>query len=99
MPPHRLAPLVAVLAFAGALSLPYGYYQFLRVVVCSWAGWALAETWKTEKGEVRWLLLGIALLFNPIRAVHFPKAVWACVDVATGAVLLWYSYRGRAKEK
>ena len=95
---NRLAGIVAVLAFIGALSLPYGYYQFLRVVVCSWAVWALAETWKTEKGEVRWLLIGLALLFNPIRSIHFTKPVWACVDVATGAALLWYSRRGSAKK-
>ena len=98
MRPHRLALLVAVLAFVGALSLPYGYYQFLRVVVCSWAVWALAETWSTEKGEVRWLLFGLALLFNPIRSIHFTKPVWVCVDIATGAVLLWYSHRGTAKQ-
>jgi len=95
MHPHRLAPLVALLAFAGALPLPYDYYQFLRVVVCSWAIWALADVWKTEKGEVRWLLVGMALLFNPLRSIHFSKTVWAFVDVLTGAVLLWYAYRSR----
>ena len=98
MKPHRLAPVVAVAAFIGALSLPYGYYQLLRVVVCSWAIWALVDSWKTDKGAVRWLLVGLALLFNPIHPVHLTKTVWACVDVATGAVLLWYSYRGRTKQ-
>ncbi|MDZ4404596.1 DUF6804 family protein [Prosthecobacter sp.] len=99
MQPHRLAPLVAVAAFIGAASLPYGYYQFLRVVVCSWAVWALVESWKTEKGVMRWLLIGMALLFNPIRPMHFTKAVWACMDVATGAALLWYWNRGATKQR
>ena len=98
MRPHRLASLVAVLTFVGALPLPYSYYQFLRVVVCSWAIWALVDVWKIEKGIGRWLLIGMALLFNPLQPVHFSKTVWVFVDVATGAVLLWYAYRSRRKK-
>lgn len=98
MQPYRLAPFVALAAFIGALSLPYGYYSFLRVVVCSWALWALCHSWQTDKGAMRWFLVALALLFNPIRPMHFPKWVWACVDVATGVALLGYRYRGSSQQ-
>lgn len=98
MQSHRLAPCVAVVALIGAFPLPYGYYSFLRVVVCSWAIWALVDTWKSEQGARRWFLVGLALLFNPIHPMHFTKTVWVCADLTTGAALLWYSYRGSTKQ-
>jgi hypothetical protein len=84
-------------ALTGAFPLPYVYYSFLRIIVCSWAIWAISNTWKTEKGTVRWFLVGLALLFNPIHPLHFTKPVWACTDLATAAALLWYSYRSTTK--
>lgn len=79
------------MVLAGVFALPYGYYQLLRLVVCSWAIWALVSSWKVENGVLRWLLIGLALLFNPVRPVHLTKTVWACVDVATAAILLVYA--------
>ncbi len=95
--PHRFAVIVALVSFVGALSLPYGYYQFLRVAVCSWAIWAITVSWKSDQGPARWALIALALLYNPICPVQFTKFVWASLDVTTGFVLLWYTYRGASK--
>jgi hypothetical protein len=95
MQPHRFAPIVALAAFLGVFALPYAYYQFLHILVCSWAIWALTASWQLDKGPARWLLIALALLFNPIHPAHFTKTVWIGLNIATGLILLWYSYRSR----
>ncbi len=80
----------AAVVAIGALPLPYGYYMFVRVVVCVTSG---LLAWATYHGAARYrlwvILLGaIALLFNPIAPAHMGKQAWVVTDLAAAAMLV-----------
>lgn len=78
----------AVIAFIGALDMPYGYYQFLR--------WALTITGiyviysAVRNGVAAWSMFGIALvvLFLPSVLVYFSASVWKPIDVGVAILLV-----------
>jgi hypothetical protein len=88
---HRVLWLgPAAMAALGVLSLPYGYYQLLRLVMCgSCAYLAYASSQVTPRWTIWPFVLGfIALLFNPIIPIHLTKAAWQIIDPAVAAVLV-----------
>lgn len=87
--PHLLPSLVACTMLLAALwEWPYGYYRFLRWVVCAaavfTAWWAFTE----EKVWATWLFGFVAVLFNPVLPIHLTRPIWQVVDVGTAAVFL-----------
>ena len=74
---HRLVPID---------SLPYAYFQTLRLVVCGVACLG-ASILKNKRGWL-WAMVAIAALFNPIVPVRLDRAVWQFIDLATGLVFL-----------
>ena len=86
MPPIALA-LVALLLLAGAFSVPdYGYYTFLRLVVCASCAYeGCVGLGSDKKSTWPWAALGVALLFNPVIPVHLKKGTWVCIDVGVAA--------------
>lgn len=84
---------VAVALCIGALSLPYGYYSLLRVLVCSFAAWRLLEHWKGLESLERLFLMVAALLYNPLLRVHLSKPVWTVLDLGFGAAFAWLAFR------
>lgn len=81
--------LLAALLFACLLDLPYGYYQFVR-----WAamvGFAVLAYDYHERGETKiaLVLVGLALLFQPLAKVALGREVWNAVDVVVGVGLIW----------
>lgn len=72
----REAQLCLAVALLAALAgWPYGYYQFLRWAVC--AGAAYCGWRASREGRAWWVVgfVGLALLFNPFRPVHFNRDV------------------------
>ena len=65
-----LVPTVAL--FVALQPLPYGYYTFLRLVVCCATAYLAYETFNDVGKTTGWVVLlgGIALLFNPLLPVH-----------------------------
>jgi hypothetical protein len=87
---------VAMLLVALA-PLPYGYYMFLRLVTC---GAAAALAWRALRANssaaIGWLMIGVALLYNPIFKVAFSRQNWRLLNVATVAAFVlfaWLDYR------
>ena len=72
---------------------PYGYYQFLRLVVCASAIAISIIEFKRAGTPTWWLyvFVGIALLFNPVATVHFEKQIWQVLDFAVAGVFLIYA--------
>lgn len=85
-----LAPAVvaAILLLIALAPLPLGYYTFMRwaVTVAAIAMCALAH--KGNQGGWLFLLIPIAILFNPISPVYMTRAYWAPFDVIAAAALL-----------
>lgn len=80
---------VAVLLFLAtlaALSLPYGFFTFLRITVCGVAIYAAIQVRDSIVALIG--LLMIAILFNPLVPIHLPQQTWRIIDLATAAAFI-----------
>lgn len=87
-------PLIpAVLLIVAIGEWPYGYYQFLRLVVSASAITISVIEFKHDARPTWWLYIfsGIALLFNPISTVHLDQQIWQILDFITAAIFLVYA--------
>jgi hypothetical protein len=87
-----IAAVVSVIFLLSAVfgRWSYGFYILLRVVVCG-AVIYFAQRAGTS-GQVGWLglMVGIAVLFNPIIRVHLSRSVWRVINlIATGVFAVW----------
>lgn len=84
LPAVSVACLVAAgFSLIGMLDLPYGYYMFLRLVVCACAiaaGLALVQRQESKLALVAWSL---ALLYNPVFRVSLDKDFWRLINLVT----------------
>jgi len=78
----------AAMLFLGAAPLPYGYYMLLRLVACGVFAFAAFIAFDRKHKVLPWVYGFVALVFNPIIKIHFPKEMWAVVDIASGILLL-----------
>lgn len=81
---------VCALITIGALPIPsYVYYKFLRIVAFLFFSFGAYLTFNaSEKGFWPWLYLFLAILFNPIYPIGFPKVVWVPIDLAVAVLML-----------
>ena len=65
--------------------LSYGYFTFLRFVVCA-VGFYLAYKIYEDNKESLWVwsFAGIAVLFNPIFIIHLERGTWVIIDLIIG---------------
>ena len=83
--------VVAALLLGALVNLPYGYYTFLRWVVClgsAYCGWQAKQT-----GRVWWAIgfCGLAILFNPFKPVYLHRDLWTWIDTVAAIVFLAFS--------
>lgn len=78
----------AAMLFIGAAPLPYGYYTLLRLVAFGVFAYAAYLTHEKKSKALPWVYGFIALVFNPVVKIHFPKEMWVVVDIAAGLLLL-----------
>lgn len=78
----------SAMLFIGAAPLPYGYYMLLRLVACGVFAFAAFIAFDRKHKVLPWVYGFMALVFNPIIKIHFPKEMWAVVDIASGILLL-----------
>jgi hypothetical protein len=100
-PPTKL-PLVVWAAPAGLLVLallemPYGYYQFLRLVICLTAAFIAYSLWPSSQ---LWAaaFVGMALLYNPVFRVHLDRETWAPINTVSAALYVLHWLRVRRKK-
>jgi len=86
--PTAVIYISAVMLFVGAAPLPYGYYMLLRLVAFGVFAFAAFIAFDRKNQSLPWVYVFMALVFNPIIKIHFPKEIWAVVDVASGVLLL-----------
>jgi hypothetical protein len=77
------------LLLAATARLPYGFYNFTRIVVCgsaafiAVAGWESARLWSVPFGL-------LAILFNPIFPIYLHRGTWFFFDVGAAAIFAAY---------
>lgn len=86
-------PLMGRVGAAGLLiwaldNHPYGYFTFMRIIVCCVAGYCAVLASEQRKGSWTWLLGAIAVLFNPVIPIHMTRETWKIIDIAVALVLL-----------
>lgn len=91
--------LPAAVVLLGIAPLPYGYYQFVRIVACGTAAFLAYKDYKTDGKITGWtVLLAItAILFNPFMPIYLTRALWAPIDLVTFILFImhWRARRQR----
>ena len=76
----NLGFVAAALIGLAILPLPYGYYTFLRIAITGISAY-LVYLRKDNKDKSFYVLIAIAILFNPLIPIHFPREVWIPIDI------------------
>ena len=76
----NLGFVAAALIGLAILPLPYGYYTFLRIAITGISAY-LAYLRKHNKDRRFYILVAIAILFNPLIPIHFPREIWMPIDI------------------
>lgn len=80
--PHVIPAIIAtVMLLVAVAPLPYGYYQFLRWVICAISAFIAVEAYSWGKKWATWLFVPIAVLFNPLIPIHLTKEIWQPIDL------------------
>jgi hypothetical protein len=61
--------------------MPYGYYVFMRWVVCAAFAYGALSAYKSEQHGWAWLLGAGAILFNPIIPFRMHRADWTILNL------------------
>jgi hypothetical protein len=65
---------------------PYGFYTLLRIVVCVSATYLALQARRHMKTFWLWLMVGTALLFNPVVPVALRRSNWQPLDFIAAVV-------------
>jgi hypothetical protein len=95
--PLAVVYIAAGMLIAAVAPLPYGYYMLLRLVATGVFVWAVYVAYERQYQVMPWVLVLLAVLFNPIIKIHLPREIWAGIDVVAGLVLLTIS--GKVRER
>ncbi len=86
--PKQLIYIAAGFLFVGIFPLPYGYYMLLRLLACVVFAWAAYIAFERNEKYLTWILVILAIVFNPIFKIHFPKELWVVIDFVSGVFLV-----------
>ncbi|MGH7901122.1 MAG: DUF6804 family protein [Thermodesulfobacteriota bacterium] len=67
---------------------PYGYYTLLRLVVCGSASYVAFISYSIDKKNWMWVMVFIALLFNPLIPIHLDKTTWLLIDIIVALLFI-----------
>lgn len=71
---------------------PYGYFIFLRWIVTGAAGLNAYAAHHFDRSVWFWIMLIVAILFNPIAPIHLTKEIWVVIDLII-AILMFVSIK------
>lgn len=86
--PKIVIYIAAGFLLLGVLPLPYGYYMLLRLIAFGAFAWAAYVTFEKNEVVLPWVFIILALIFNPIMQIHFPKGIWTIIDFCSGLFLV-----------
>lgn len=95
--PYKILGLVSILLFVAVAPMPYGFYTFVKIIVCGCAGVICYQLWKAgDRGAWLWVWGMVAILFNPVAEIHMTKEVWMIMDAIAGCLFgyaAWVAYK------
>lgn len=88
---NKIPIIISVsLLIIGILHLPYGYYTFLRLVICLTAIYIAYNTKKLNKEGWMWAMIFIGLLYNPIKPIVLTKQLWNLLNIISATSFLTF---------
>ena len=91
--PHAVPCWVAgAMLLAAVADWPYGYYQLLWLVACAAAVFAAYHAYAMKRHGFLWIFIFVAILFNPVLAVHLDKDLWRPIDLIAGIVFVIFAF-------
>lgn len=89
---RNLLIVTSIALLVTVLPLPYFYYQILRWLVCTTLIILYVNSNKTGEQSPLIVWIIIAIIFNPVSPIHFPKSLWLIIDIATAGYFssLWF---------
>ncbi len=80
----------AILSIVALAQLPYGYYQFLRIVICIAATYLTYREYQLDDKITIWAVIFalLAVLFNPIIPVHLKRDIWAVFNIICAIIFI-----------
>lgn len=87
--PKQIIYIAIAALLLGVLPMPYGYYTLLRLIACGVFAWAAYVSYERKEPLLPWVFGILAITFNPIIKIYFPKEIWSGIDLAAGLLLLF----------
>lgn len=78
---------------------PYGYYQILRWVIAGTAGYSACLAYGQGKNAWVWIMVIIAILFNPIAPIYLQKETWSMLNMIVAVVIFISMFKIKVVEK
>ncbi|QDK34018.1 hypothetical protein DM450_14795 [Sphingomonas sp. IC081] len=75
--------------------MPYGYYQFLRLIVTGYAAYVSYVYFRRGPSQWGWAFGTVALLYNPMFVITMSKEFHTVVNLAVAGLVLFEFYRLR----
>lgn len=89
---------LAILLFFCLLSLPYGYFQFVRfTAMVGFCYLAFVANGKNNNNEML-IYLALAILFQPFVKIALGRTAWNIVDVVLGIALIVSVFKSNNKK-
>ncbi len=79
--------VVIILLALAALPMPIGYYAIVRIAVTSYCVVEAIYAYEQRRTALTVAFIIVAILFNPIIKVGFPKEICAVIDLALAGFL------------
>ena len=88
---------LAVLLLLCFLDMPYGYYQFVRFLGMVTFAYLALQASQDEEGDIMWIYIALALLFQPFFKVSLGRSIWNVVDFVVAVWLLYSEFNSSEK--
>ncbi len=77
------------------LPLPYGFYFFLRLSVCTACIWLAYEQMRHDGSVGAWVVvfISMALLYNPVLPVYLTPEIWSFINLATAFIIIAHLWK------
>lgn len=74
------------------ISLPYSYFMLLRWLVCALSVYYAYLFYSIRKKGLFWIMIIIAVFFNPITPLLFDKIAWLIIDFITALLFIFVCF-------
>ena len=66
--------------------LPYFYYQLLKFLIFGSSGFNAYLFYKSKDQKWMWIMIAIAVIFNPISPIYFGHFLWSIIDLVVSVI-------------